>query len=44
MEKTVYVVHCIDTEGPLYESPEVPFNQIKSVLGIDIEASTALNK
>lgn len=39
MEKTVYVVHCIDTEGPLYESPEVPFNQIKSVLGIDIEAS-----
>lgn len=39
MEKTVYVVHCIDTEGPLYESPEVPFNQIKTVLGIDIEAS-----
>ena len=39
MEKTVYVVHCIDTEGPLYESPEVPFNQIKTVLGINIEAS-----
>ena len=39
MEKTVYVVHCIDTEGPLYESPEVPFSQIKTVLGIDIEAS-----
>lgn len=37
MDKIVYIVHCIDTEGPLYESPEVPFSQIKRVFGIDIE-------
>lgn len=35
----VYVVHCIDTEGPLYESPEVPFEQIRKVYGIHIPAS-----
>lgn len=35
--KNVYIVHCVDTEGPLYESPVVPFNQIKKVFGIDIE-------
>ena len=35
--KVVYVVHCIDTEGPLYEAPEVPFEQIRKVYGIDIE-------
>lgn len=39
MEKTVYVVHCVDTEGPLYESPEVPFNQIKKIFGMDIPAT-----
>lgn len=36
-EKIVYIVHCVDTEGPLYESPEVPFSQIKKIFGIDIE-------
>lgn len=39
MDKTVYIVHCVDTEGPLYESPEVPFAQIKKIFGIDIEPS-----
>lgn len=34
---TVYVVHCIDTEGPLYEAPLVPFEQVKRVFGIEIE-------
>ena len=34
---TVYIVHCVDTEGPLYESPMVPFEQIKRVFGIEIE-------
>lgn len=33
----LYIVHCVDTEGPLYESPEVPFSQIKKVFGIEIE-------
>lgn len=36
MDKVVYIVHCVDTEGPLYEAPEVPFTQIKKVFGIDI--------
>lgn len=34
---TVYVVHCIDTEGPLYESGNVVFEQIKRIFGLDIE-------
>lgn len=37
MSGTVYVVHCVDTEGPLYEAPTVPFQQIKNIFGIDIE-------
>lgn len=34
---TVYVVHCIDTEGPLYEAPIVPFEQVKKIFGIEID-------
>lgn len=37
MAGTVYVVHCIDTEGPLYEESTVPFEQIKNIFGIEIE-------
>lgn len=33
----VYVVHCVDTEGPLYEAPLVPFEQVKKIFGIEIE-------
>ena len=33
----VYIVHCVDTEGPLYENPTVPFEMIKNIFGIDIE-------
>lgn len=29
---TVYFVHCIDTEGPLMEAPDVPFQMIKRCL------------
>lgn len=36
---TVYIVHCVDTEGPLYESKDVIFEQIKRIFGIDIESS-----
>lgn len=39
MSRTVYIVHCVDTEGPLYETPVVPFEQIKNIFGIDIEPS-----
>ena len=34
---TVYIVHCIDTEGPLYESKDVIFEQIRKIFGIEIE-------
>lgn len=33
----VFIVHCVDTEGPLYEAPLVPFEMIKNIFGIDIE-------
>ena len=37
-EKAVlYVVHCVDTEGPLYEDFMAHFQQLKRVFGIDIE-------
>ena len=39
MSGTVYIVHCVDTEGPLYETPVVPFQQIKDIFGIDVEAT-----
>lgn len=34
---TVYIVHCIDTEGPLYESKSVIFEQIQRIFGVEIE-------
>lgn len=38
-EKTVYLVHCIDTEGPLYESMDETFRRLKMILGVDVEPS-----
>lgn len=35
----VYVVHCIDTEGPLHESLEATFGRIKDVCGIELNPS-----
>lgn len=35
--RTVYVVHCIDTEGPLYESLAATFQRVKKTFGFDIE-------
>jgi hypothetical protein len=35
----VYIVHCIDTEGPLYEGLEANFRRLKSIYGIDLEAT-----
>ncbi len=35
----VYVVHCIDTEGPLNESLEATFNRIKAASGIELQPS-----
>ena len=37
--KNVYVVHCVDTEGPLYESIEATFERLSSNLGIQLQPS-----
>ena len=39
MSETVYVVHCIDTEGPLHESVEATFDRLKSIFNLDLEPS-----
>lgn len=36
---TVYVVHCIDTEGPLHESIEATFERMRDMFGLDLEPS-----
>ena len=35
--KTVYIVHCIDTEGPLFESRQAKFDRIKDVFNVKIK-------
>jgi hypothetical protein len=42
MSNTVYIVHCIDTEGPLYESVEATFERLKAIFNLDLEPSVAL--
>lgn len=41
MTKKVYVVHCIDTEGPLYESIEATFSRLKEIFGVDLEPTVS---
>tara|TARA_R110000782_G_scaffold67650_4_gene136592 strand:+ start:3249 stop:4616 length:1368 start_codon:yes stop_codon:yes gene_type:complete len=38
-EKTVYLVHCVDTEGPLYESLEATGERLKAVFGLDVHVT-----
>lgn len=42
MPGTVYVVHCIDTEGPLYESMEATFERINTIFNLNLEPSGSL--
>ena len=35
----VYIVHCVDTEGPLYEGLGANFERLKNIYGIDLEAT-----
>jgi hypothetical protein len=42
MPNTVYVVHCIDTEGPLYESIEATFERLREIFGIELDPSSAM--
>ena len=37
MSAPLYVVHCIDTEGPLYESLEATFDRLRNIVGVDLE-------
>lgn len=39
MDGKVYVVHCVDTEGPLYQDTLAIFKQLKNIFGISIEPS-----
>ena len=34
--KIVYIVHAVDTEGPLYESTKATFKRIEELFNIDI--------
>ena len=38
-EKVVYVVHCIDTEGPLHESLKATFERIKHIYHLNLRPS-----
>ena len=36
-EKIVYIVHCVDTEGPMYESLEATGKRISNVFGLSYD-------
>jgi len=36
---TVHVVHCVDTEGPLYESLEATFERLRDIFKLELEPS-----
>jgi hypothetical protein len=38
----LYVVHCVDAEGPLYEPVEETFQRLKSIFNLDLPASQQL--
>ena len=38
-DHTVYIVHCTDTEGPLYESLEATFERLDDIFGLKIAPS-----
>ncbi|HYX06098.1 MAG TPA: hypothetical protein VE912_05130, partial [Bacteroidales bacterium] len=38
-KNTVYIVHCIDTEGPLYESIDATFQRINLIFGLNLTTS-----
>lgn len=40
-EPIVYVVHCVDAEGPLYESLKATFERIHQIFGIKLRPSGA---
>ena len=41
--KNVYIVHAVDTEGPLYESTKETFKRAYELFGIKIKNKTSAN-
>lgn len=39
--QAVYIVHCIDTEGPLYESLTATFERLRDIFHLELEPSEA---
>ena len=39
MSAPLYIVHCIDTEGPLYESLTATFERVEKIVGVRLEPS-----
>ncbi|MDA9244100.1 hypothetical protein N9O98_01400 [Amylibacter sp.] len=37
MTGNVYIVHAVDTEGPLYEGLDATFNQLKEQFGVELD-------
>ena len=37
----LYVVHCVDTEGPMFESIEATFSRLKNIFGITLDPTQA---
>jgi len=40
--KTFYIVHCVDTEGPLHESLKATFERLKHIYHLDLKPSKNL--
>jgi len=40
--RPVYVVHCIDTEGPLHESVDATFQRLHDIFHLELEPSAGL--
>ena len=40
--KKLYICHCVDTEGPLYEAPEETINRINYIFNTDLEMRDGL--
>ncbi len=36
---TVNIVHCVDTEGPLYESLPATFERLREIFDVNLEAT-----
>ena len=38
-DKTVYIVHAVDTEGPIYEDLNATFERLREIIGVDMKPS-----